>query len=315
MEALAHYLKKFTSLKRGIVSGAGEKAPHKPVLLLAVLEEMAAGSIIENHIYITPELVARFRDVWSRVVRNPAFKPDFFLPFFHLKSERFWHLRLFPGREFLLTSSHSPKSFRSLRETVHYAFLDDELFALAMTGTGREGLRVALTNAYFPGTSGEGHAGYIQEVETQILGESSVQYQQAALSFTEEDIVARGGVFKRVVPRAYDYTCCVSRMRIIAGSQAQMVDACHIVPFAESRDDTIANGISLCPNLHRAFDRGLIRIDTDYRVAISPMVTEREGAYGLREFAGRKILLPHEKGWWPGRENLEQHWLRWTENF
>ena len=124
-----------------------------------------------------------------------------------------------------------------------------------------------------------------------------------------------GGVLEQVVPRVYDYTCCVSSMRITVGTRVRLVDACHIVPFAESRDDTIVNGLSLCPNLHRAFDRGLIRIDADYRVVVSSMVTEREGAYGLRDLAARKILLPMEESWWPGRENLERHWERWAENF
>jgi len=314
MNALAHYRQKFIKLKRGNVVGASEKAPHKPLLLLAVLKEIEAGSIVENRIYITPELVARFRDVWSRVVRNPGFKPDFFLPFYHLKSEGFWHLHLLPGREFLLTASHSPKSFRSLRETVNYAFLDDALFALTQNAASREALRATLLATHF-GDSREEGGSYIQTVEMQILTEAPVQYRQAAIAFDEEEIVARGGVFKRVVPRVYDFTCAVSGMRITAGASVQMVDACHIVPFAESRDDTLANGLSLCPNRHRAFDRGLIRIDADYRVAVSPMVTEREGAYGLRAFEGREILLPKEEEWWPGRENLEQHWMRWAENF
>jgi putative restriction endonuclease len=314
MDALAYYRRKFIKLKRGNVAGVSEKAPHKPVLLLAVLAEIEAGSIIGNRIYITPELVARFRDVWSRVVRNPSFKPDFFLPFYHLKGEGFWHLQLLPGREFLLTASHSPKSFRSLRETVNYAFLDDALFALTQDAIDCEVLCATLLEAYF-GDSGEAGNSYIQTVETQILTEAPAQYRQAAIAFDEEEIVARGGVFKRVVPRVYDYTCAVSGMRIFAGASVQVEDACHIVPFAESRDDTIANGLSLCPNLHRAFDRGLIRIDADYRVAISPIVTEREGVYGLREFAGRKIMLPKEEGWRPGRENLEKHWLMWAENF
>lgn len=314
MDALAYYRQKFIKLKRGNVAGASEKAPHKPVLLLAVLEEIEAGSIVGNRIFITPELVARFRDVWSRLVRSPVFKPDFYLPFYHLKREGFWHLQLLPGREFLLTASHSPKSFRSLRETVSYAFLDDALFTLTQNAIDCEVLRATLIAAYLGGSSEEGRS-YIQTVETQILTEAPAQYRQAATAFDEEEIVARGGVFKRVVPRVYDYTCAISGMRIIAGASVQMVDACHIVPFAESRDDTIANGLSLCPNLHRAFDRGLIRIDADYRVAVSPMVTEREAAYGLRAFAGRKILLPRQEGWWPGRENLEQHWGRWAENF
>jgi len=29
------------------------------------------------------------------------------------------------------------------------------------------------------------------------------------------------------------------------------------------------NGLALCPNLHRAFDRGLIAISDDYRVVVS----------------------------------------------
>ncbi|WP_201288840.1 HNH endonuclease signature motif containing protein [Polaribacter septentrionalilitoris] len=40
-----------------------------------------------------------------------------------------------------------------------------------------------------------------------------------------------------------------------------MIDACHIVPFSISNDDTIPIGISLSPNLYRAFDRGLITIN------------------------------------------------------
>lgn len=315
MDALAHYCNRFQTLKRGNVAGSREKALHKPVLLLAVLEEIEAGGIPENRIYITPELLARFKDVGSRIVHDVRYSADFTLPFFHLKGEGFWHLLLQPGREFMLTSSHSPKSFRSLRETVLYAALDDALFALMQAADTRAVLRATLLDAYFGGADTSSGTGYIHTVETQILNDSPVQYRRLAADFDEEEIVARGGVFKRVVPRVYNYTCCVSGMRIIAGAAVQMVDACHILPFAESRDDTIANGLSLCPNLHRAFDRGLIRIGPDYAVAVSPRVAEGSVAYGIRAFAGRKILLPGEERWWPGRENLERHWGRWKGNF
>lgn len=32
-----------------------------------------------------------------------------------------------------------------------------------------------------------------------------------------------------------------------------MVDACHVIPFAESFDDTITNGLALAPTLHRIY--------------------------------------------------------------
>jgi putative restriction endonuclease len=48
-----------------------------------------------------------------------------------------------------------------------------------------------------------------------------------------------------------------------------MVDACHIIPFSISHDDTIRNGICLSPNLHRAFDRGLFTLTNDLEVKVS----------------------------------------------
>jgi putative restriction endonuclease len=40
-----------------------------------------------------------------------------------------------------------------------------------------------------------------------------------------------------------------------------MIDGCHIIPFSKNYNDTIINGIALCPNLHKAFDRALITTD------------------------------------------------------
>lgn len=307
---LHHYTTAFRKLNRGNVPGSTERAPHKVVLLLAVMEEIAEGNIAENRIYITDELVARFRDVWSRLVTSVHFKPDFTKPFFHLKGERFWHLMLTPGREILLTASHSPKSFRGLKESVLYAWLDSALYGSLQDATAREDLRQTLLGAYFPHAAAE-KSGYFAEVEAQILHEAPVLYRQTAIGFDEEEVVARSGVFKRVIPRIYNYTCCITGTRILAGPSVQMVDACHIVPFAESRDDTITNGLSLCPNLHRAFDRGLVRIDADYRVVVSASLTESEAGYSMREFDRKRILLPREPEYWPSRENLERHWGRW----
>lgn len=307
---LSKWMARFGRLKRGNTPGTGERAPHKPVMLLAVLDELDAGSIPENRIFITPELVASFKDNWSRYVTSLHFRPDFTKPFFHLKGEGWWRLHMLPGREALLTASGSPKSFISLKESVKYASLDDELYALLHQASTRKMLRAALLAAYFGGAHVLG-TGYIHEVENQLLHEAPVVYRQQAPDFDEEDQVARKGVFKRLIPRIYNYTCCISGMRIVAAAGVQMVDACHIVPWADTQDDTISNGLSLCPNLHRAFDRGLIRIDDDYRVVVSAAVMEAESGYGIKGFGGKRIALPEEREYWPGLENLEKHWMQW----
>ena len=102
-------------------------------------------------------------------------------------------------------------------------------------------------------------------------------------------------------------------MRIITDADIQMIDACHIVPFSESHDDTITNGISLCPNLHRAFDRGLISLDTEYRVLVKSF-TEQENFYSIKQFDGRQILLPNNKQYFPSQENIAAHRLRHNFN-
>lgn len=68
-------------------------APHKPILLLAVLDSFEAGEIVENWVEISDDLLQRFYDNWNALVKTDHV-PNFALPFFHLKNERgrFWKL-------------------------------------------------------------------------------------------------------------------------------------------------------------------------------------------------------------------------------
>ena len=52
----------------------------------------------------------------------------FQMPFFHLQSSRFWHLHARPGRELVLTSSKSVRSFGHLRDVIAYVSLDAPLW-------------------------------------------------------------------------------------------------------------------------------------------------------------------------------------------
>lgn len=300
------YLNAFSKLKRAIRNGI--KAPHKPILLLAVIQSIEVGEIRENKIPISPELVARFKDYWKWLVRDTFFSPNFALPFFHLRSDKFWHLQTCLGKEILLTSSHSIKSFSQLRESVEYACFDEELFALLTNKDYRQTLFQFLLNHYFSDNKlFNRQTDLFKLVTDQILHNSPVNYLHALESADEEEVFIRSGVFKKLVPRIYDYTCCISGLRIVSGYDIQMVDACHIIPFSNSHNDTISNGISLCPNLHRAFDRGLVSIDCEYRVMVAGNFIESSFEYGFKSYHGKPIILPEEKSYFPAIENLEWH--------
>jgi putative restriction endonuclease len=307
MPSLLYYCKSFSKLHTAKVKG--RSAPHKPILLLAIIDGISNSEIKENRICITPELVARFKDLWSQLVANSEFTANFSLPFYHLKSEGFWHLQTRLGRELILTSSNSIKSFAQLKEIIEFAFFDDALFQLLYDEHTRSILKQTLLSRYFPDHEISRSDGLIQSITQQILHEPAEVYKTKAVEFNEEEVFIRGGIFKREIPKIYNYTCCISGLRIVADKEVQMIDACHIVPFSISGDDTIGNGISLCPNLHRAFDRGLIAIDEDYRV-LTKHFFEESNAYSIKQFEGKELLLPKQKNYHPLQENLGKHRTR-----
>ncbi len=307
MENFSHYKRKFLHLNTATVDNV--KAPHKPILLLSIIQSLEHREIKENKIYITPQLVARFKDNWHRLVDNPRFTANFSLPFYHLKSDKFWHLKTFLGIEILLISSNSIRSFSHLKDVVDYTYLNEDLFELLITHNGREELKETLLQKYFHLKlySLTEQLSLVAEIENQMLKEAPAIYKKQAETFDEEDVFIRSGVFKKIVPQIYNYSCCVSGMRIIASKEIQMIDACHIVPFSESHDDTISNGISLCPNLHRAFDRGLIAIDNDYCVVVSNAFNESSQDYLIKKFDGKPIVLPTQTEMYPSLNNLRWH--------
>jgi putative restriction endonuclease len=308
------YLHYFYKLRRDSKNGG---APHKPILLLAVSRLVEKGCIDSRFIDITPELVIEFKDLWYKLVVTDH-NPNFSLPFFHMRSEPFWKLVSKAGTDFPLTSSHSIKSLIGLKDALLYAEIDEQLFRLFMDPMSNTVIQEVLLEKYFPDTKKAYHtsgADLFSELETQILHEDQVVYRQRIDELKnnlskeefEEELFVRGGVFKREIPKIYNYQCAISGMRVESTSNAQMVDACHIVPFAFSKDDTITNGISLSPNFHRAFDRGLITISSDFKVKISSTVREIDSPYSLGQFNGMKVRLPENMQFHPSVANLQWH--------
>jgi putative restriction endonuclease len=308
---LSTIIRKLSKLR--VAQSNGLPAPHKAILLLSVVQSIESGEINENKIFITPELVARFKDNWHLLVHDSKFNPNFSLPFYHLKSEGFWHLKTFPGREILLTASHSIKSFTALKNTVAYASLDDAFFEVLLNQHSRDIIKQTLLDRYLNGqTINEKGYDLFHSVENQILTESPAEYQKEISKSDEEEIFVRGGVFKKVIPKVYNYTCCISGMKIIATRDIQMIDACHIVPFSESHDDTIKNGLSLSPNFHRAFDRFLVTINTDFEVIVSDSFTET-GEFPIKQFHKKSIHLPDKTEYHPSLDNINWHFERFLK--
>ena len=306
-EAFLRYKHKFEKLNRGNTSYG--KAPHKPVLLLAVMQQIEKGVITDNRIYLTADLVGAFIDTFTLLV-STGNRPELTLPFYHLTGEHFWHQHTKNGQ--ILRGY--VKNITVLNELVDYAYFDEPLFDLLLQPDTRHLLKRALLDTYFPQTQAVYLAAeaqtdaYILNLEKYILNEPRVAYAQDPSVSKDEEQFVRGSLFKKWIPKLYHNTCSISRMRVTSTHGYQLIDACHIQPFSRSNDDTVGNGIALCPNLHRAFDRGIIGVDAHYRVVVSRYITEDETqAYHLKHLAGKELFLPMPKVHLPSLENFVWH--------
>lgn len=316
-ELIRKYLQDFKKLNRGYTKGMG-RAPHKPILLLSVLQLIENGTLRTNRIIISADLLLKFKTIWEQLVETSHVQ-NFALPFFHMRSEPFWFLVPKPGKNVNLTRSKSIKSFRSLKETFAYAEMEKDLFLLLQNPLSHTIFEQFLLDNYFSNTKERYSKTAVscQEslITNEILNEPSEIYQQQIIRLRdtleddefEEEVFVRSGLFKKNIPKIYNYTCCISGLRIETTENIQMVDACHIHPFSLSNDDTIPNGLALSPTIHRAFDRGLLNINTNFVVRVSPSIEESNSKFPLAQFEGKQILLPEKEKWFPSQASLSWH--------
>jgi len=308
-----YYVHKFTHLKRDNKNGG---APHKPILLLSLIDLCQRQIFDTNKIFLVPEFVAAFKSNWSKLVITNH-HPLFALQFYHMDSEPFWTLIPNLGCEKWIESKGSMRSLNNLMTAVNHVQIDCDLFNLLNDPISREVLRNSLLDKYFPET-GKTYAVANEDFlpNSSMLNEPSVEYrrkidqlrQHVDENAFQEEVFIRSGVFKKEIPKIYNNTCAISGMRIDAVTSVSMVDACHIVPFSESYDDSISNGIALSPNLHRAFDRGLISITDDYTVIVKKNFIENtNSSFNLSQFENQKILLPMQESLFPSLDNIKQH--------
>ncbi|CAN5352116.1 HNH endonuclease [soil metagenome] len=308
---LHQFLAKLTRLNRAnTVYG---KAPHKPVLLLSMIELIEKGTVQTNRFYADTDLVGAFQENW-RLLVDTLHTADFTQPFYYLQSEKvngrpFWFLQPKPGCQI----NAYIRSVNTLAKALDYGYFDIGIYLLLTDAASRSLIKNVLLQTYFPQSQAaylqakQTGKGYINDIQSYLLNEPEVQYKTLKIE-TEDEVFIRGGLFKKLVPKVYGNTCCITGMRLESSFGHSFIDACHIVPFSVSHDDKVNNGLALCPNLHRAFDRGLISIDTQYRVAVSGHIIEHAiHPYNLKQLNGQPITLPGSQKHYPEQANLEWH--------
>jgi putative restriction endonuclease len=124
----------------------------------------------------------------------------------------------------------------------------------------------------------------------------------------EAKIRVNQAFFRKSVLAAYDLTCCITGLNL-----PQLLVASHIKSWKASDEATERtnprNGLCLNALHDKAFDRGLMTIDTSFKIVFSKELYE---AYPeniikmfFRDFDGHKIIMPNR--FIPQKDFIEWH--------
>lgn len=314
---LKDYSRRFTKLR---VDRSRGVAPHKPILLLSVIELIAQGFIKNNQIVLSPELIATFLKYWGHL-GSEAHNPDIALPFYHLRSDKFWNFLPNPGYELVVESKVRIRTISALKEAIKFAYFDVPLYELMEDSDSRKALTDILITTWFRDKT---------EVTTQLFQIDSLQdYQnrfreQGGAVYSVEDLkdeqqtILRDVAFRKELLSLYDHQCAFCRLKIISSDGQTIVDGAHIKPFSEFRDNRLNNGLSLCKNHHWAFDHGWFGISPAYEIVVPPerlFEVPVIGSKPIRDFQGQSILMPNQSGFLPRADALEWHRQKWQIEF
>lgn len=261
---LNSWLNKLAKLR--IDRASKDPAPHKPLLLLAILDQIEDGKINSNIIKLTPELAYCFLGYWEIVSSRGRSVGRAELPFFHLKSDGFLKLVAAPGLQALIGSIR-PTSVESLNKIISHAELQEDFFELMQNKANRDAARKTLIAGdwFFPEEK-------IKLIS--LLGlntnDFALHRQEMSVEITDSGIKqGRDIKFRLQIVPLYSYACALCRIKLLLPSGVALVEAAHIHQFAQSRNDDIANGMALCRNHHWAFDHGLWSIDTNFEIVVA----------------------------------------------
>jgi putative restriction endonuclease len=279
-ELIKKWLGKLTKLNPA--SGRGQcrgKAPHKPLLLLCLVDMAEVGELTGRTFTRTANLVLRFKEYGALVSERWPTRLDLRMPFFYLRTQGFWN-----GFTLEMAAAQSP-------ESCFVCELNEEFFDLLGNADFRLKARLLLVSRYFEPRE---RVALLESLGLCADGMEKAEKKMVELNEESEQAARRNGRSARfavqVVSR-YKFTCALTGLCCLTTDGAAIVDAAHIESWAASENDDIQNGLALCKNAHWMFDEGLWSVQGEGRVVLAPYRFTENGPEALRlQWYGGRLL-------------------------
>lgn len=312
---LAELRQRFRSLRLWR-SPNGERAPHKPLLVLWAIgrclrgeERLAPFSLVETKLR---DLLRDFGP--PRRASHPEF------PFWRLRGDGIWEI----DRPELVGQTASGDAYvRDLRQhQISGGFLASHYAALRAEPQRAHELASEILHAHFPVTY---HADVLR-----ATGIGSIEANSQSDTFANTGRVRethekrevreerelyettrrrrRAADFKAAVLKAYAEQCAVCAFSVRLEGTVLAVEAAHIHWHSHAGPSVVRNGIALCALHHRLFDRGAFTLDDSLVIRISTQAAGHGHHDALGRFNGTALtVVPDTDADRPASEFLSWH--------
>lgn len=272
----ADFLDRLASIRQH--SQNGQRAPHKPLLLLLALARWQHGTRELPFSSVEEPLRDLLVD-FGRPTKTGTQSPQY--PFWRLQSDGLWTVGQHDALE--RRASNTDPTVTSLRRVDPPGAFSPDVQALLAQHPGLVATAArALLSEHFPSTLHDEiltAAGFDEDT----LDDEAQPFTYAASRRRPKR--KRDPAFRRHVLSAYGDACALCGFDARLNGKPVGLDAAHVRWHQSGGADDVSNGLALCALHHRLFDRGAWTLTLEWSVEVAASATGGD--------ATRSLLLDH----------------------
>ena len=273
----------------------GERAPHKPLLILYAIGKLLLGEEQLRYAAIEDDLCDLLKEFgpWRE-----NYYPNY--PFWRLKNarnpeDRIWEI---PNEHEISEGQRSDGTptgdalIADLQKHGVGGFLEPIAYQLRSDVGLRFEVVGRLLGSHFPATY---HADILQAVGIEwAFGWAFGVPLQPQVPGSQQK--PRDPKFRPEVLEAYGHRCAICGFNVTLGDRLIAIEAAHIKWHSAKGPDTPQNGMALCALHHKLFDRGVFTLSDQLAIKVSEQANPTSPGFEewLGRFKGRDIYFPSE---------------------
>ena len=266
-------------------SANGQRAPHKPLLVLWGLGRLLSGK----------ERLVSYREAdqeLAKLIRSfgphrKTLHTEY--PFWRLQNDDVWEIR--DASQVKLGPGGDAHRRSLLDQDVHGGFPRAVQAALQSNEEIAEQIARELVESHFPRT-----------LHDDILRATGID-----AGFVQSRRKRHESGFREAVLAAYGHRCAVCDFAVRLNDSPVALDAAHIKWHRARGPDRICNGIALCALHHRLFDKGAFTLSPYRSIVVASSVSGQGFDESLGQFDSKPIALPAKDDDAPDPRFLKWH--------